>query len=116
MPKVDMVELRQLVNDENTFEYIETPTKRPVGQELIGVSAKKKCRVPLVEVMNSNSSNKQTIRKPRYDERVASANGSQERAERFKKNAQSQDEFMRVLKYSADKTANKLKNINLRTS
>ena len=58
MPKVDMVELRQVINDENTLEYIETPTKRPVNQEVKRVSAKKKCRAPLGDIMNSHSSNK----------------------------------------------------------
>lgn len=85
-----MVELRQVINDENTLEYIETPTKRTINtHEMKGASAKKKCRAPLGDnmiSMNTFSSNKRTIRKPRYDDRVASANGSQERAERFKRN------------------------------
>lgn len=53
MPKVDMVELRQVINDENTLEYVETPTKRPVNQELKGVSAKKKNRAPFGDIMPS---------------------------------------------------------------
>ena len=56
-----MVELRQVVNDENTLEYIETPTKRPINQEVKRVSAKKKCRAPLGDIniiMNTQSSTK----------------------------------------------------------
>ena len=113
--KVEMVDIRQ-AEAENSFNMVETPKRRILEDELLGGS-RKNIRAPLGDnmiTMNTQSSHQRTMRKPRYDERVASTNGSLERAERFKKNEKNQDEFMRVLKYSADKTAKKLKDISLR--
>jgi hypothetical protein len=46
-----MVELRQVINNENTVEYIETPNKRTHEEQIQGASAKKKSvekyKVPL---------------------------------------------------------------------
>jgi hypothetical protein len=73
------VELRQVFNDENSVDSSETPTKNPNDMEQLHVSGRKN-RAPLGDIMVSmntlSSGTKQTIRKPRYDERVASATGS----------------------------------------